>query len=172
MTLVRSLDDLHIDPFYILPKQLSEFMLNCLSRFESSSLLQSQCRARNSSDELLERKFQMDFYWIAPSLLLSHLKIDPDVGHNFGEDFAVDFKVNGKHNWAIEFLVESSCVGEHLQRFKPGWKYYDALPFFQHIVVNFVSYACTDTNDMSAIIQERDKSSTSLHKTEPHYMRV
>jgi hypothetical protein len=170
LSLLRSLDDVPVVQHYTLPLILSDFMLDCLSRFKKASFTGSYCTTLNCHN-IMESKFQMEFYSVARSLLLSHLKIDPDVGHNFGHDLAVDFYINGKHNWAIEFLVDSDRLGEHIKRFKEGGKYFGVIPYSQHIVVNFLFFA-DDASGMIANIQETDRVSSSKFKTELHYMRV
>lgn len=167
---LRSLDDVPVVQHYALPQNLSDFMLDCLTRFKKASFTGSNCTGLNC-DNVRESKFQMEFYSVARSLLLSHLKIDQDVGHNFGHDLAVHFYINGKHNWAIEFLVDSDRLGEHIKRFKEGGKYFCVIPYLQHIVVNFIFFA-DDASCMIDNIRETDRTGSSKFKTELNYMRV
>jgi hypothetical protein len=124
---------------YNMPTTVSEFVIDCLKHFSKDNLVNSVSISIGKRRGLIESKFQMEFYAVARRLLKSHLKIDPDVGSHFGGALAVDFYINGNTRWAIEFLVNSDRLNEHIGRFKLGGKYHKVIPFLQYIVVDFVA---------------------------------
>jgi hypothetical protein len=124
---------------YNMPATVSHFVIDCMKRFCKDSLASSVSTSVGKRKGLIESKFQMEFYTVARCLLKSHLKIDPDVGSHFGGALDVDFYINGKTRWAIEFLVNSDRLKRHIGRFETGGKYHNVIPFLQYVVVDFVA---------------------------------
>jgi hypothetical protein len=154
--IMKSFQPLVYNEYYKMPIILKDFVIDCLCKLRKSNLLSSN--ALLTCGGLNEAKFRLEFFFIARSLLGSRGgKIDPEVGRVFqASNDAVDFYINGKYKWAIEFLVEGDRLGSHLKRFNEGESYL-AIPRHQHIVVNFMNkkglpvntskYVCTQKNE-------------------------
>jgi hypothetical protein len=114
---------------------LDQFMFEFL-RGLSPAILHFTKTLSISQKHLLERFWQMEFYRIATALLPATNYVSADVGRVFGSDCAVDFYVNDKKKWLVEFLIEGDKLASHVSRFAPGGSY-STFPYNEYVIVDF-----------------------------------
>jgi hypothetical protein len=137
---------------YSIPSNLKDFVLDCLRQIPRSHLRNSNA-TNFSQSKLNEAKFKLEFAMAARRLLGGRAKLDPEVGHIFNTDTAVDFYIIGNYRWAIEFLIDGDRLNRHIKRFQPSGSY-AAFPMNDHIIVDF---KCSSGDDTASTVQRLSK---------------
>jgi len=90
-----------------------------------------------------ENVWQKEFYRVATSHLPHEYVLSAEVGKIYGEEIdeagttkAVDFYVDHKLKWMIEFLVEGRGLAEHIDRFATTGRY-STIPRNDWLIVDF-----------------------------------
>ena len=99
-----------------------ESFLEISIRMRPSALREPLSRGQLNSP-LYKRAWQMDWYRAASTALHKGYTLSADVGPIFGSTGFLDFYVNNRLEWGVEFLCEGCKMKEHAERFFSVGKY-------------------------------------------------
>jgi len=114
---------------------LKSFVLASFYNFRRSQLANTQ--SLNLDGLVCEKFWQSEFYYASTRELPADTYVSSEVGSNFKNiKGIIDFVIDTKLNWGVEFLIETNNADEHLVRFQT-FGIYASAKFSDYLVVEF-----------------------------------
>lgn len=113
------------------PSSLQELVYLVMASIDYEHLKSSLGKSK-SSEILLERAWQMEFYKTALRCT-ANMFVSADVGGMFDTNGAIDFTIHSNNSnvfWGIELLRESDRLSDHVERFKVDGRYKNLCKLF------------------------------------------
>ena len=131
------------------PVSFDEFVLRIIERMDSRQLRNSIGVGRDQQSALLERQWQMEWYWSATGACPIGATVSVDVGAVFGPVGFLDFYVNGDLCWGVELMREGVKLRQHAQRFEDDGIYAN-IPLKDWAILDF-------RRESKAVVQVKPK---------------